>query len=172
MIKPFGGHKPQKPVCATLNSCVASIMDLPKLPLDFKELLNLFRAYKVEYLLIGGYAVAYHGYPRVTQDLDLWIAVHPDNASRVAGALHEFIGAEIEPANLLHVPRILRMGLPPLRIEITNSISGVDFDDCYPRRIETMVDGVLIAVIGLEDLKNNKRASGRSKDLADLDYLP
>jgi hypothetical protein len=148
-------------------------MDTLELPPDFKELLNLLNAHGVEYLLIGGYAVAYHGYPRATQDIDLWIAVHPDNAQRLVAALDEFIGAsEIRPEQFLEEGRILRMGVPPLRVDITNCISGVEFSDCYARRIVDTVGSVPLSIVSLDDLKANKRASGRPKDLADLSYLP
>lgn len=148
-------------------------MDTLELPPDFKELLSLLNAHGVEYLLVGGYAVAYHGYPRATQDLDLWISIHPDNAKRLVAALDEFIGAsDIRPEQFLEEGRILRMGMPPLRVDITNHISGVDFADCYARRIVDHLAGVPVNIVSLDDLKANKRASGRPKDLADLSYLP
>jgi len=128
----------------------------------------------VEYLVIGGHAVAFHGYPRATADLDAWIAVNPANASRVVAALHDFGFAvpDLEPDLFLHEGRIIRMGVAPNRIEIQTRIDGVVFPDCYSRRILGELDGVSVAFISLPDLKANKRASGRNKDLADLDHLP
>lgn len=145
-----------------------------KLPPDFKEFLNLLTSHKVEYLLIGGYAVSYHGYPRATNDIDIWIAVHPDNAARMVTVLHEFGFnlAEISPELFLKVPSIVRMGYPPMRIEVTTSISGVTFDQCYAERVIDTLDGVKVNLIDLAHLKENKQASGRFKDLDDLENLP
>jgi len=129
-----------------------------KLPPDFKEFLRLLNSHKVEYLLIGGYAVSYHGYPRATNDIDIWIAVHPDNAARMVTVLHEFgFGlAEISAELFLKVPSIVRMGYPPMRIEVTTSISGVAFEQCYAERVTDMLDGVEANIIGLAHLKQNK----------------
>ena len=145
-----------------------------RLPPDFKEFLRLLNSHRVEYLLVGGYAVGYHGYPRPTGDMDVWIAVSSPNAARVVGALVEFgFRAEDVPAALFTEPgKIVRMGVPPMRLEIVTSISGVDFAACYARRTSAVVDGVVVNVIGLDDLKTNKKASGRHKDLNDLEQLP
>ena len=131
-------------------------------------------SHRVEYLLIGGYAVGYHGYPRPTGDLDVWIAVSPGNAARVAKALVEFgFQAEDVPVALFTEPgKIVRMGNPPMRLEIVTAISGVEFAACYARRVSAMIDDVAVSVIGLDDLKINKKASGRYKDLDDLEQLP
>ena len=144
------------------------------LPPDFKEFLRLLNSYRVEYLLIGGYAVAYHGYPRPTGDMDIWIAVSSQNATRVTAALVEFgFEAEDVPISLFTEPgRIVRMGIPPMRLEIVTTISGVDFAPCYARRVSEVVDGVTVNIIGLDDLKTNKKASARYKDLNDLEQLP
>ncbi|HKB66501.1 MAG TPA: hypothetical protein VKC61_11660 [Pyrinomonadaceae bacterium] len=141
---------------------------------DFKEFLNLLRANQVEYLLIGAYAVGYHGYPRATQDLDVWIASNPQNATRLVATLHEFgFGmAEVTPEFVLRPNNIIRMGEEPVRIEILNWASGVDFDECYRERVVDEIDGVEVSLIGLRQLKKNKKASGRFKDLADLEKLP
>jgi hypothetical protein len=148
-------------------------MDL-ELPNDFKEFLKLLNAQKVEYLLIGGYAVGYYGYPRATADMDIWIAVHPQNAQRVVAVLKEF-GFDVpglEPDLFLKEGQIIRMGEPPLRIEIATTISGVKFDDCFADRKVEVFDGVPVNLISLKHLKANKRASGRYKDLNDLENLP
>ena len=145
-----------------------------KLPNDFKEFLKLLTKHNVKYLLIGGYAVSYYGYPRATQDLDIWIAIHPQNAKCVVMALHEF-GFDLPDLTLdlfLAQKSIVRMGLPPMRIELMTTISGVDFDACYNRRNKTEIDGVMINIIDLPDLRLNKQASGRHKDLDDLEHLP
>ena len=148
-------------------------MDL-ELPKDFKEFLRLLRAHGVEYLLIGGWAVGYHGYPRATDDLDVWIAMSPANAARVVKVLREFgfDVPELAADLFLQEDRIVRMGVEPVRIEISTTISGVHFNECYRERLETMLNGEPVSLIQLSDLKINKAASGRAKDLADLDNLP
>ncbi len=148
-------------------------MDL-KLPEDFKEFLRLLDARRVEYLLIGGHAVGYHGYPRATKDLDVWVAASPANAERLVRALREFgfNAADLSPALFCQDDRIVRMGVPPLQIEICTSISGVSFSECFAARVTETVDGVPVNIIGLDQLKTNKRASGRHRDLDDLEHLP
>jgi len=148
-------------------------MDL-ELPNDFKEFLKLLRAHDVKYLLIGGYAVALHGYVRSTNDIDFWVAMTQDNAERVVKLLKEFGFDVPELSSDLFLKRdqIVRMGIEPVRIEVTTTISGVEFDDCYPARVETMLDDLPVTVINLRDLRINKEASGRLKDLADLENLP
>jgi hypothetical protein len=145
-----------------------------ELPKDFKEFLRLLRAHGVEYLLIGGWAVGYHGYPRATDDLDVWIAIAPENASRVVEALIDFGFdlPELASALFLQDDQIIRMGVAPLRIEVSTSISGVEFDECYRERLETTLDNEPVSLIGLRHLKINKEASGRLKDLSDLENLP
>jgi len=149
-------------------------MAIVNLPPDFREFLRLLNAHQVEYLLIGGYAVAYHGYPRATADLDVWIAVQPENAGKVVAALEAFgfavpgLSAEL----FLKEAQIIRMGIPPVRIEIATSISGVRFDECYAARVTDELDGVPVNLIALAHLKLNKRAAGRYKDLDDLEHLP
>lgn len=141
---------------------------------DFKDFLSLLNAHRVDYLLIGGYAVGYHGYPRATVDLDVWIARTPDNANRMVTALHEFGFTDpvLTPELFLEQDRIVRMGVPPFRIEIATTISGVDFESCHRSRIDASIDGVPVAVIDLESLRRNKLAAGRNKDLDDLENLP
>ena len=149
-------------------------MDAPLLTDDFKEFLRLLNASRVEYLLVGGYAVGLHGYPRSTADLDIWIQATPDNAARVMEAVGAFGFdlPEIRPALFLAPRRIVRFGVPPFRIEIMTSIDGVHFDACRPRAVDFDLGGVRVPVISLADLKVNKRAAGRHKDLADLENLP
>jgi hypothetical protein len=128
----------------------------------------------VRYLLIGGYAVGYHGYPRATNDMDIWVAVHPDNADKVVAVLHEFGFnlPDLTPELFLQENKIIRMGVPPMRLEISTGISGVEFDECYAARIVDTLDGVPTNIIDLLHLKANKKAAGRLKDLADLENLP
>jgi predicted nucleotidyltransferase len=143
-----------------------------QLPPDFKEFLRLLNSNNVEYLVIGGYAVNYYGFSRATADLDIWIAIGPDNAQRIAEALRCFGFGQADAALFEQTRRIVRMGVPPVRLEILTTISGVDFADCYSRRLEAEMDGVTVNFIQLDDLKRNKRASGRLKDQVDLDKLP
>jgi hypothetical protein len=148
-------------------------MDLA-LPKDFKEFLRLLRAHGVEYLLVGGWAVIYHGYPRATDDLDIWIAIAPENAARAVRALREF-GFDVPELSadlLLQNDQIVRMGIEPVRIEVMTTISGVRFGECYPERLETTLDDEPVSLINLQHLRINKEASGRHKDLSDLENLP
>jgi len=144
------------------------------LPPDFKEFLRLLNAHKVEYLLIGGYAVGYHGYPRATADMDIWVAVHAANAERTVAALREFgfDPPDLLPELFLREWQIVRLGVPPVRIEIATTISGVAWDPCYAERVQDTLDGVPVNLISLRQLKLNKKASGRHQDLADLEHLP
>jgi len=144
------------------------------LPPDFREFLKLLGERRVDYLLIGGYAVAYHGYPRATADIDIWIAIHPDNAEKTVSLLKTF-GFDLPQVTkelFLKEGQIVRMGLPPLRIELATSISGVGFQECWAERVTDMMDGVEVNIISLKHLKLNKQAAGRHKDLDDLENLP
>ncbi len=144
------------------------------LPPDFKEFLKLLNAHQVEYLLIGGYAVAYHGYPRATGDMDIWIATHSDNTQKIVATLKEFgfDQSGLTPELFQQVDQIIRMGVPPVRIEIATGISGVNFTECYAARVVDVLDEVEVNLIDLAHLKINKKAAGRHKDLDDLDNLP
>src|SRR5690606_6014885 len=144
-----------------------------QLPPDFKEFLKLLNDRQVEYLLIGGYAVSYHGYPRATGDMDIWVAVHPTNAQKLVDVLREF-GFDLpglSPELFLRPNNIVRMGIVPFRIEILTSIDGVDFNKCFSERIEATVDEVEVNILSLENLKINKASTGRAKDQNDLDNL-
>ena len=144
------------------------------LPSDFKEFLKLLNAHQVEYLLIGGYAVAYHGYPRATVDMDIWIAINPSNSERIVTVLKEFGFdlPELSPELFLKEWQIIRLGVPPVRIELATTLSGVNFNECYAERVVDILDGVKVNLISLKHLKINKKASGRHQDLADLENLP
>jgi hypothetical protein len=149
-------------------------MDAPLLTDDFKEFLRLLNANRVDYLLVGGYAVGLHGYPRATVDLDVWVRATGDNAERVLSAPRA-LGCDspaLGPALFTDPRSIVRFGVPPFRIEVMTAIDGVEFEACRTRAVEFDVDGVPVPVISLADLKVNKRAAGRHKDLADLENLP
>jgi len=145
-----------------------------RLPSDFKEFLRLLKEHEVRYLLIGAYAVNYHGYIRATGDMDIWIAIHPDNAQKMVKVLKKFgfeNDPDIKPELFLQEKKIIRMGVPPVRLEISTSISGVKFEECYKARIVDILDGVEVNLIDFENLKKNKKASGRPKDITDFKKL-
>lgn len=174
MIAAGGGSGRRWNVSPPSKSCVALFMAEPLLPNDFKEFLRLLNAHQVDYLVVGGYAVGLHGYPRATIDLDLWVRATGANAARVIEALRAF-GFDvpvIEPRLFIDPLSIVRFGVPPFRIEIMTTIDGVEYDACRQNATVVDVDGVTLPFISLADLKTNKRASGRNKDLADLDHLP
>ena len=129
-----------------------------RLPPDFKEFLKLLNAHQVEYLIIGGYAVAYYGYPRATADIDFWIAVNPANAERIVTVLKEFgfSPPELSPQLFLKDWQIIRLGVPPVRIELATTISGVNFAECYAQCVVDLLDGVKVNLISLQHLKLNK----------------
>jgi len=146
-------------------------MPTTRIPRDFKEFLKSLDAHSARFMLIGGYAVNAFGYVRNTVDMDVWIASDLDNLRRVLHAIRDF-AFPAAPDDLLHEPdAMVRMGVPPLRIEVLRRISGVEFEDCWPRRVTIDDDDLRIPAISLEDLKRNKLASGRKKDLLDLDEL-
>jgi len=147
-------------------------MPTTRIPPDFKEFLKLLTAHNSRFLLIGGYAVNAFGYVRNTVDMDVWVASDAANQQRVLQAIRDFAFPDA-PDDLLHEPdAMIRMGHPPLRIKVLKKISGVEFEDCWPRRVTIQDDDLPIPTISLEDLKRNKLASGRRKDLLDLDELP
>ncbi|GBF07471.1 hypothetical protein DAERI_140132 [Deinococcus aerius] len=142
-----------------------------ELPPDFSEFLRLLSAHGVEYLLVGGYAVGAHGFPRYTGDLDIFYRLGEENSTRLAAALTEFalpVGAsELNRPNVL-----IRMGVKPMMLELMNEISGVTFEQAWQNRVTWRLEGLDVPLISLADLRTNKRAAGRHKDLADLEELP
>ena len=149
-------------------------MDTIHLPQDFKDFLKLLNSHKVKYLLIGGFAVGYYGYPRATGDMDIWIDIDLKNAKKMVQVLREF-GFDVPELCVdlfLKKKQVIRMGLPPIRIEILTDISGVEFDECYQQKVTDVIDGVQVNIISLKHLKINKKATGRHKDLDDIEHLP
>lgn len=140
---------------------------------DFREFVESLNDNRVRYLVIGGYAVALHGHPRYTKDLDIWVEMNPENAARLIKALEQFgFGSlELQAADFLIPDQIIQLGYPPKRIDLLTSAAGVDFASCYTARIEVEIDDVTVVFIDLENLKKNKRAAGRLQDLADLENL-
>lgn len=149
-------------------------MDVPLLTDDFREFLKSFNDHRVDYLLIGGYAVGLHGYPRATIDLDVWVRPDPGNARRIVAALREFgfDTSALDERLFIEPDSLVRFGVPPFRIEIMTAIAGVQFDPCHSRAVTFEIEGMVVPVIALADLKINKRAAGRHKDLNDLENLP
>jgi predicted nucleotidyltransferase len=139
---------------------------------DFKAFLSLLERHDVEYLLIGGYAVNYYGYVRYTGDIDIFVSSSSENAARVARVMHEFGFTEVTPEMMTIPSSMIRIGIKPTQLEVTNFIDGVSFDDCWASRSRVNIDDLELNVISLEKLRENKRASGRLKDLADLENLP
>lgn len=140
---------------------------------DFKEFIQLLNDNEVRYLVIGGYALAVHGCPRYTKDLDVWLDVSEGNAARTINALKDF-GFEslgISLSDLADKQQVIQIGYPPSRIDLVTSADGVDFDTCYSSRLTVDIDGASVNFIDVENLKANKRATGRTQDLADVEAL-
>lgn len=141
---------------------------------DFSEFIECCVARKVRFLIVGGYALAAHGHPRFTKDLDVWIWIDEQNATDLLAALDDFgfgsLGLTI--ADFLDPDVVVQLGYPPQRIDLLTSIDGVTFDECYRNRVEISLNASLrVPFISLEDLKANKRAAARLQDLADLEAL-
>jgi hypothetical protein len=143
------------------------------LPRDFQDFLRLLNANEIRYVVIGGYAVAFHGYVRYTGDLDIFVELSNENAEKLARALREF-GFDlpaVKPALFLRKGKIIRLGHEPMRLEILNEIDGVTFHECYKRRRIARLGRLKINFIALPQLLKNKRATLRQKDLADVEAL-
>ncbi|MBK8562992.1 MAG: hypothetical protein IPN76_06505 [Saprospiraceae bacterium] len=141
---------------------------------DFKDFLRLLNEHKVAYLLVGGYAVALHGYVRYTSDMDIWILTTEENATKVVEVLKDFGLPQADQLKdvLLLEKRVIGMGMPPYKIEVVTTIDGVSFEECYQNRLTEAFEGIPVPYLSLEDLRKNKKASGRYKDLNDLQHLP
>jgi predicted nucleotidyltransferase len=141
---------------------------------DYKEFLELLNSHKVNYLIIGGYAVGYHGYVRATVDIDIWVAIEDETAEKMVEIINEF-GFQVpnlQKGLFLEKENVVQMGEPPFRIDVLTSISGAEFDECFENRIVDTIDGITVNIIGLKNLKESKKAAGRDKDIVDLKYLP
>jgi hypothetical protein len=140
---------------------------------DFKEFIQSLNDNQVHYLVVGGYAVALHGHPRYTKDMDVWIEMKPENAKQVAKALEQFgFGSLGLKADDFLVPdQVLQLGNAPNRINLITTLKGIDFENCYASRVDVEIDDVTVNFIDLENLKRNKKATRRNQDLADLENL-
>jgi hypothetical protein len=142
-------------------------------PKDFAEFVTLLEKHKVEYLVIGGYAVGFWGHVRFTGDLDIWLKPTAENAFKILSAIRDFgFGSlNLKENDLTTVGNVIQLGYPPLRIDLLNDIDGVTFDDCYEHKVEENFNGFNYKFISYDDLIKNKKSSGRNKDLSDLDHL-
>jgi hypothetical protein len=140
---------------------------------DFKEFIELLNANEVKYLVVGGYAVALHGYPRYTKDLDIWIELSPSNADRILSALEKFgLGSlNLKPDDFLEENQIIQLGYPPNRIDLLTTLKNLKFEDCYRSKVKVTLGDVEVNFIDIENLKKNKLATGRAQDLADAENL-
>ena len=140
---------------------------------DFRELLECFDRHEVRYLVVGGWALAAHGVPRLTKDLDLWVWPDDGNADAVVRALEEFGFAELGLArdDFISPDVVVQLGYPPNRVDLITTPSGVDFQQCWADRLSLTLDGLEVPFIGLEGLKANKLASGRAQDVVDVQVL-
>lgn len=143
------------------------------IPNDWKEFIELLNSNEVDYLIVGAHALGYHGVPRLTQDIDFFVRSTRKNGERIIKSLAEF-GFQfknLDASDFTRPDRYILLGKPPNRIDLITGVSGVDFDRAWNRRVEGSIGGVPVAFIGLDDFIANKRASGRPKDLGDIDEL-
>lgn len=140
---------------------------------DFRDLLASFNAHKVDYIIVGAYALAFHGAPRYTGDIDIYVKPDPENAQRIMAALDEFgFGSvELSATDFEGPDKVIQLGVPPVRVDMVTSITGVSWDDAFSGRVEGKYGDVPVHYIGREHFILNKRALGRKKDLADLEAL-
>ena len=140
---------------------------------DYKDILQCLNDDDVSFLLVGAYALAVHGYPRATMDIDIWVMPSPDNAQAVLSALHKF-GAPLENLTIDDLQKddvIFQIGVAPRRIDIITGVSGLRFEDALAHSTVVELEGINIRIPSLDDLIRNKRASGRTRDLADAEAL-
>lgn len=140
---------------------------------DFKEFIELLNENNVKYLVVGGYAVALHGHPRYTKDLDIWIELSSGNAEKILNVLENFgfgsLGLKTD--DFLTQDQVIQLGYPPNRIDLLTTLKGVNFEDCYESKVQIKIQDTQINFIDIENLKKNKQATGRSQDLADVENL-
>ncbi|MDC3954149.1 nucleotidyltransferase [Polyangium jinanense] len=144
-----------------------------KLQQDLREFVGLLNSSGVEFIVVGGHAVAFHGHPRFTGDIDFFVRPTRANADRILGALATFGFGQLALSadDFMRPNAVVQLGRPPNRIDLLTSISGVDFDEAWDSRVSGSLDGLPVAFLGLEALLKNKRASGREKDVADVAKL-
>lgn len=140
---------------------------------DFKEFIALLNQHNVRYLVVGGYAVAIHGHPRYTKDLDIWVWVDKENAKNILTTLKEFGFASLDltEQDFLTLGYVIQLGVPPNRIDILTQADGLEFESCYSSKVIIEINDLPVNFIDLANLKKNKQATGRFQDLADLENL-
>jgi len=140
---------------------------------DFKEFIELLNKNNVKYLVVGGYALAFHGHPRYTKDIDFWLLINKKNAERIMKTLQDFgfSSLDINEEDFLSPGYVVQLGQPPRRIDLLTSVTGLEFEECYSFRVHINIQGLGIDFIDLESFKKNKKAVGRHQDLADLENL-
>jgi hypothetical protein len=141
------------------------------LPDDFREFIECLNDRKVQYLLIGGWAVGLYGNPRLTKDIDFLISIEESNVQRLLKALQDFGGPTVEASVFTEPGNVFRMGSSPIQIDIVNEADGIVFSECYANRNILVFDNLEISTISRKDLIENKRSSARLRDLADAEYL-
>ena len=144
-----------------------------KLSKDLREFIELLNSRKVDYIIVGGHAVAFHGHPRFTGDIDFLLRPSHENAERLIGAVEAFGFSEMSLSldDFTRPNTVVQLGYPPNRIDLLTSISGLDFDEAWSSRLGGELDGLPVFFLGWDALLKNKRASGRDKDLADVSKL-
>jgi hypothetical protein len=144
-----------------------------RLSSDLREFIGLLNSNEVDYLVVGAHAVAWHGYPRFTADIDLFVRPIASNGESILAALRAFgFGSlRIEASDFNQPDRVVQLGMPPNRIDLITSIAGVSFDEAWTGRVQGSIDGIPVAYVSLEHLIRNKESAGRPKDLADADAL-
>ena len=152
------------------NTSAGNIMETEK---DFKELLELFNSHKVDYLIVGGFALAFHGAPRMTGDMDIFVKSDPENAQRIVAALADFglqslgfTASDFEKPNV-----VVQLGVPPVRVDIITSLTGITWEQAVAGKVRGMYGDITVFYIGLSEFVVNKKATGRKRDLADLESL-
>jgi hypothetical protein len=143
------------------------------LPRDWRAFIESLNSHGVEYLIVGAVALAHHGFPRYTGDLDILVRNSPENAQRLEGVLQAFGFSDLglKAADFIDSYQVIQLGLPPNRIDLLTSITGVSFEEAWAERIEAVLEGMRVNFIGRQALIQNKKATRRPQDLADLAAL-
>jgi hypothetical protein len=140
---------------------------------DFKELFELFNRHRVEYMVIGGYALAFHGAPRYTGDMDIYVKPDTQNSERIMRALEDFgFGdTDLSVEDFVYPEKVIQLGVPPVRIDIITSITGVAQDEAFAEKLKGTYGDTEVYYIGRQQFIANKKATGRKRDIADLESL-
>jgi hypothetical protein len=162
--------KPLRKESQQLIICGTSIMEVQK---DFRDLLELLNAHKVEYMVVGAYALAFHGAPRYTGDMDIFVKPDPENAQHMMAALNDFgfSSVELSATDFEVEDKVVQLGFPPVRVDLVTSLTGVSWEEAASGRIEGIYGDIPVYYIGRGQFVSNKRTLGRKKDLADLEAL-